>query len=89
MASYPYEQLDDESFQHLSQSLLVKEFPGLQCFPVGQPDGGRDATFRLFKPASDTSGFIPLPGKVCETSSRPIRGAQVASGNAEERAAQS
>ena len=58
MASYQYEQLNDESFQQLSQSLLVKEFPGLQCFPVGQPDGGRDAIVRLFEPAPDTSGFI-------------------------------
>ena len=58
MASYQYEQLNDESFQQLSQSLLVKEFPGLQCFPVGQPDGGRDAIARLFEAAPDTTGFI-------------------------------
>jgi hypothetical protein len=41
--SYPLENLNDESFQHLCQALLVKEFPGVACFPVGQPDGGRDA----------------------------------------------
>ena len=58
MASYQYEQLNDESFQHLSQSLLAKEFPGLQCFPVGQPDGGRDAIARHLEAAPDTSGFI-------------------------------
>ena len=58
MASYQYEQLNGESFQQLSQSLLVKEFPGLQCFPVGQPDGGRDATARLFEAGPDTTGFI-------------------------------
>ena len=58
MASYQYEQLNDESFQQLSQSLLVKEFPGLQCFPVGQPDGGRDAIAPLFETAPDTTGFI-------------------------------
>ena len=58
MASYQYEQLNDESFQQLSQSLLVKEFSGLQCFPVGQPDGGRDAIARLFEAAPDTTGFI-------------------------------
>ena len=58
MASYPYEQLNDETFQQLSQSLLIKEFPGLQCFPVGQPDGGRDAISHLFRATTDKTGFI-------------------------------
>ena len=58
MASYQYEQLNDESFQQLSQSLLLKEFPGLQCFPVGQPDGGRDAIVSLFETAPGTTEFI-------------------------------
>ena len=58
MASYQYEQLNDESFQQLSQSLLVKKFPSLQCFPVGQPDGGRDAIVRLFETTPDTTEFI-------------------------------
>jgi hypothetical protein len=40
---YPYEQLDPERFQHLCQALLVREHAGLQCLPVAQPDGGRDA----------------------------------------------
>ena len=39
---YPFEQLTPERFQQLCQSLLVKEAPGVQCFPVAQPDGGRD-----------------------------------------------
>ncbi|MFJ2751516.1 NACHT domain-containing protein [Streptomyces sp. NPDC087297] len=43
MTTYHYEQLDDERFQHLCQALLTREFPGTQCFPVGQRDGGRDA----------------------------------------------
>ena len=61
MASYQYEQLNPESFQQLSQGLLLKAFPALQCFPVGQSDGGRDAIFRLFEPAADKAdktGFI-------------------------------
>ena len=58
MATYQYEQLDDESFQQLSQSLLLKSFPGLQCFPVGQPDGGRDAIVRRFGSPPDTSKFV-------------------------------
>ena len=58
MASYQYEQLNDESFQQLSQSLLLKAFPDLQCFPVGQPDGGRDAIVRLHRSAPSTTGFI-------------------------------
>lgn len=40
---YPYEQLDPERFQQLCQALLVREHKNLQCFPVAQRDGGRDA----------------------------------------------
>ncbi|MEG4421285.1 hypothetical protein QUA70_22240 [Microcoleus sp. LAD1_D5] len=40
---YPFENLDPETFQHFCQALLAKEFSNLQCFPVAQPDGGRDA----------------------------------------------
>ena len=58
MPSYQYEQLNDESFQELSQSLLAKTFPNLQCFPVGQPDGGRDATAHLFGAGANAAGFI-------------------------------
>ncbi len=41
--NYPLENLDPERFQHFCQALLVREHPQLQCFPVAQPDGGRDA----------------------------------------------
>jgi hypothetical protein len=41
--THPYENTSPERFQQFCQALLVPEFPGLQCFPVGQPDGGRDA----------------------------------------------
>ena len=58
MTSYRYEQLNDENFQQLCQSLLAKEFPGLQCFPVGQPDGGRDAVVRPSGPSSEKTDFI-------------------------------
>jgi hypothetical protein len=40
---YPLENLGPERFQELCQALLVKEKPSVQCFPVAQPDGGRDA----------------------------------------------
>ncbi|MDD5189515.1 MAG: hypothetical protein PHE50_00550 [Dehalococcoidales bacterium] len=40
---YPFENLDPERFQQLCQSLLTKEFSNVQCLPVAQPDGGRDA----------------------------------------------
>lgn len=39
---YLYEQLGDQRFQELCQAILVQEYRDLQCFPVGQPDGGRD-----------------------------------------------
>lgn len=45
--TYNYESLLDEHFQNLVQALLVKSFPDLKCFPVGMPDGGRDATSSL------------------------------------------
>ena len=41
---YPFENLGDERFQQLCQALLLREHRDVQCFPVGQPDGGRDAT---------------------------------------------
>src|SRR5947199_146229 len=40
---YHYETLGDERFQELCQSLLTATFPNIQCLPVGQPDGGREA----------------------------------------------
>ncbi|NJK72861.1 MAG: hypothetical protein HC786_06465 [Richelia sp. CSU_2_1] len=39
---YPFENLNSEKFQEFAQALLAKEFPDFQCFPVAQPDGGRD-----------------------------------------------
>lgn len=39
---YLYEHSNPERFQQFCQSLLLADFPKLQCFPVGQPDGGRD-----------------------------------------------
>ncbi len=40
------ENLGPERFQQLCQALLVKEFPGITCLPIGQPEGGRDALLR-------------------------------------------
>ena len=40
---YLYENLNDERFQEFCNVLISKEFSNLQAFPVGQPDGGRDA----------------------------------------------
>jgi hypothetical protein len=40
---FNYEVLGDDGFQQLVQSLLTKEFSNIQCFPIGEPDGGRDA----------------------------------------------
>ncbi|MES2671345.1 MAG: NTPase (NACHT family)-like protein [Pseudomonadota bacterium] len=46
---YPFENLSPEKFQLFCQALLAKEYPGVQCFPVAQPDGGRDATQMYFE----------------------------------------
>ena len=41
--TYLYESLSPERFQQFCQALLATKFPNVQCLPVGQPDGGRDA----------------------------------------------
>ena len=53
---YPLENLGPDRFQQLCQSLLSKSFPDLQCFPISQPDGGRDAT--LLSHSQNTTDFI-------------------------------
>ena len=44
--AYQLETLGDERFQQLCQAILVHAFPNVQCLPVGQRDGGRDAFSR-------------------------------------------
>lgn len=39
---YLYEQSTPDRFQQMCQSLVKDDFPALQCYPIGQPDGGRD-----------------------------------------------
>ena len=51
--TYLYERLGHERFQEFCQALLIPDYPDLQCFPVGQPDGGRDA---LSRAGSDGDG---------------------------------
>ncbi|MBP2339034.1 hypothetical protein JOF41_005212 [Saccharothrix coeruleofusca] len=41
--STPYESLNEHTFQQLVQALLVAENPKIVSFPIGMPDGGRDA----------------------------------------------
>jgi len=45
---HPLENLGPERFQMVCQALLVAEFPNVVCYPVGQPDGGRDAQQQIF-----------------------------------------
>ncbi len=40
---YNYESLLEQRFQTMCQALLGRDYPDLQSFPVGMPDGGRDA----------------------------------------------
>lgn len=51
---HPLENLGPERFQQLCQALVIKEFPGATVFPVGQPDGGRDALQRIREGSEDT-----------------------------------
>jgi hypothetical protein len=54
---YPFENLNPEKFQLFCQALLVREFPNIQCLPVAQPDGGRDAVQYISSPKNDTYVF--------------------------------
>ncbi|WP_181136192.1 NACHT domain-containing NTPase [Rathayibacter sp. AY1H3] len=49
-----YEQLDPERFQEFAQALLLFQYPNLQCFPVAQKDGGRDAVRPKVAPDAPT-----------------------------------
>lgn len=49
--------LDPERFQQLIQALLTKEYPGVVCLPVAQPDGGRDA-FRYFSEGNQPHSVV-------------------------------
>jgi hypothetical protein len=51
--TYNYETLGDDRFQQFAQSLLTLVFPNVQCLPVNQPDGGRDAYYEVL---SDSTG---------------------------------
>lgn len=55
--TYHYENLGDERFQHLALSILSAKFPNVQCLPVGQPDGGRDAFQTRFNSKRTTIVF--------------------------------
>lgn len=46
---YLFENLGDERFQEFCNTLIAKEFPDTQSFPVGQPDGGRDSLVYLME----------------------------------------
>lgn len=68
--SYLYEQLSPEKFQQLCQALISREFPNTQCFPAGQPDGGRDAITRSrFMPRG--TEFTGFQVKFSRSSDRP------------------
>ncbi|WP_147395154.1 hypothetical protein [Azospirillum cavernae] len=54
---YNLESLGPERFQQLCQSILVSKYSGIQCFPVGQPDGGRDAIQYLDASINDFNVF--------------------------------
>jgi NACHT domain len=54
---YPFENLGPEKFQMFCQALLSRENPNVQCLPVAQPDGGRDAIGWALHPAK-APGFI-------------------------------
>jgi hypothetical protein len=54
---YHFATLGADRFQSFCQALLVKRYDKVQCFPTGQPDGGRDASQRYDTDLSDTTVF--------------------------------
>ncbi|KEQ22242.1 NACHT domain-containing protein [Paenibacillus tyrfis] len=67
--NYLLENLGDERFQELCQALLIKEFPNVQCFPIGQPDGGRDAVV-YFNSARNNKEFAVFQVKFVKNPQR-------------------
>lgn len=65
--NYPLENLGPERFQEFCQALLIRENPNVQCFPVAQPDGGRDAVSYI--PSQNTGKFVIFQVKYCR---RPL-----------------
>ncbi|GAA1672544.1 hypothetical protein GCM10009733_082130 [Nonomuraea maheshkhaliensis] len=69
MAGFYYEQSDPDRFQQLCQSLIVSEYPGVACYPVGQRDGGRDA-LQFINPQNPSKArlfqvkFVREPAKI-------------------------
>jgi hypothetical protein len=61
---YVYENLGPDRFQQFCQALLINTFPKLQCLPVRQPDGGRDAV--VYYNDGDESEFIVFQVKFVE-----------------------
>lgn len=57
---YLFENLGEDRFQEICQSLLIKEFPNVQCFPVKQPDGGRDAVSYIEPPIRGETKDAPF-----------------------------
>ena len=55
---YHFEALGDERFQQLCQAILVNAYPDVQCLPVGQPDGGRDAMRVSLKKGTEARDFV-------------------------------
>ena len=49
--------LGPDRFQQLAQALLIHEYPHITCFPIAQPDGGRDAIQALNSDDSNIAQF--------------------------------
>ncbi|MER5504148.1 hypothetical protein ABT052_02335 [Streptomyces sp. NPDC002766] len=81
---YDYESLGADKFQQLCQALLVKLHPNVQCFPVGMPDGGRDASTPSAKVSDGivyqvkfrqpTPNRLATPDEVCEWLEKHLKG---------------
>lgn len=57
---YQFESMSPERFQQFCQALILKSYPQVVCFPVAQPDGGRDALVLLDESSSSSFGVFQV-----------------------------
>lgn len=66
------ENLGPDRFQQLVQALLVAEYTGITCFPIAQPDGGRDALQTLASDEQNDTKFAVYQVKFSRAPSEVI-----------------
>ena len=71
IGDYQFEQQGDDRFQQLVQAMLVDEFRNVQCLPVNQPDGGRDA-IQYLEYRGESGAFVAFQVKYVRNPDRIV-----------------